>query len=952
MMKYKDKSYKKTGKHKHVKVKSMTNISDELYTHLCTLERTKKSSRNSQQKIIDYRDFPTEFNKIKKKKVFISKTIEVENPKSTKIRVKETDRERLTRNRNTNLQKSSSTVAQDNRVYKLIKTDRSKKNGNKKNNTSYRNLVDRRMYFYDNEGEMTDNYYLNNKKQIDDNLEVAHKNNDYTNFHNINNNIKNNYHDIYFGLDEDIEEEIDRVFSKGIQSLKESETDLLNKIGKKAKKNSEKKLENIPEKKFENLPEKKAENKAPIIKVVKFKKDKKENKTDRYQENIDDNKKEERKSKNKSKTIEIKWPSELGSISSTPNKTKPNIEKEKEKEEENQDESEDVGFYNNNKKYIKNEEKEKEKVKEQNKKNNKNNKNKKLLFIQEHNVNIFYEGEDKKDEQYPEERKDERKETIELKMDESKNEESKNDEINKINNDEKNDENNEKSIIHLENFDDFEKNINEKSIIHFENLNESEIKDNEGKELKFSMSNSIRKNYHNLTERQERIKEEEKNKMEKKAYVKLYQSLKKTNKSKNNKIGNLLEPAPKIKLAKTIKKVNMLNRAFFNSYKRIHSDEQREIEKEKQKNEEELLKIRESRKKRDINTYEIYENEIEGGYTGFILLKQEQGRNVLQIKLEESLQEINKLLKNNNIEIDGGPIEIIHSEELKKLRNRAKINEKEVTYTINEDEICSDIETNEIPQMPQIPQLSQIPEKKEIKEDALAVMKKKTIQNDAVQGMVERLKIKEMKERIQKYKNELKRGDNDDSMNLRTLRLSYRLNNNNYAEKKLRDMAKKLDAIDNIKSSFGNIQRKPTVGAKNYYFLNKSPRKEENKRFKESLGRKQLNTINENENTVKREKNDEKERKDKSYSRAMDRFKKRFKKDNSVEPRTTKKSDKINEMAKRLENVMGKSSDNRYENKGSTDNYTERKREYNFEEIIESKPVVKKQKKKLKKFEL
>jgi hypothetical protein len=394
----------------------------------------------------------------------------------------------------------------------------------------------------------------------------------------------------------------------------------------------------------------------------------------------------------------------------------------------------------------------------------------------------------------------------------------------------------------------------------------------------------------------------------------------------------------------------MLNKAFFNSYKKMHSGEQREKEKEKQKNEEELLKIRESRKRRDNNTNDIYEDEIEGGYTGFILLKQDQGRNVLQIKLEESLQEINKLLKINKIEIDGGQIEIIHSEELEKLRNRAKINEKEVTFTINENEICSDIETKEIPEIPQ-----QIPEKKEIKEikeDALAVMKKKTIQNDAVQAMVERLKIQEMKERIQKYKNELKRGDNDDSMNLRTLRLSYRLNNNNYAEKRLRDMARKLDAIDYTKNSFGNIQKKPTVSAKNYYLLNKSPRKEENKRFKESLEKKQLNTINENENTVKREKNDEKERKDKSYSRAMDRFKKRFKKDNSVEPRITKKSDKINEMAKRLENVMGKSSDNRYENKGSTDNYPERKREYNFEEIIESKPVVKKQKKKLKKFEL
>ena len=85
----------------------------------------------------------------------------------------------------------------------------------------------------------------------------------------------------------------------------------------------------------------------------------------------------------------------------------------------------------------------------------------------------------------------------------------------------------------------------------------------------------------------------------------------------------------------------------------------------------------------------------------------------------------------------------------------------------------------------------------------------------------------------------------------------------------------------------------------------------------------------------------------------MDRFKKRYKKDNSAEPRITQKSEKINEIAKRLENVIGKpSSENKYDNNSQND-IPERKPEYNFEEIIESKPVVaKKQKKKLKKFEL
>ena len=82
----------------------------------------------------------------------------------------------------------------------------------------------------------------------------------------------------------------------------------------------------------------------------------------------------------------------------------------------------------------------------------------------------------------------------------------------------------------------------------------------------------------------------------------------------------------------------------------------------------------------------------------------------------------------------------------------------------------------------------------------------------------------------------------------------------------------------------------------------------------------------------------------------MDRFKRRYKKDNSAEPRTNQRSEKINEMARRLENVIGKpSSESKYDNYDNT----ERRPEYNnFEEIIESKPVVaRKTKKKLKKFE-
>jgi len=110
-------------------------------------------------------------------------------------------------------------------------------------------------------------------------------------------------------------------------------------------------------------------------------------------------------------------------------------------------------------------------------------------------------------------------------------------------------------------------------------------------------------------------------------------------------------------------------------------------------------------------------------------------------------------------------------------------------------------------------------------------------------------------------------------------------------------------------------------------------------------------TITNNENVMKKEeKKEEQDKREKSYSRAMDRFKKRYKKDNNSVDTKTQKSNKINEMAQRLESVIGKpSADNNNENV-----YPEKQKERhnNFEEIIESKPVVAKKRKKMKKFEL
>ena len=85
----------------------------------------------------------------------------------------------------------------------------------------------------------------------------------------------------------------------------------------------------------------------------------------------------------------------------------------------------------------------------------------------------------------------------------------------------------------------------------------------------------------------------------------------------------------------------------------------------------------------------------------------------------------------------------------------------------------------------------------------------------------------------------------------------------------------------------------------------------------------------------------------------MDRFKKRYKKDNSVESRP-KKSEKINEIAKRLENVIGRTNNSaeiRFETKNSN-GIVKEDQPNNFEEILEKQPVIAKKPKKFQKFQL
>ena len=102
-----------------------------------------------------------------------------------------------------------------------------------------------------------------------------------------------------------------------------------------------------------------------------------------------------------------------------------------------------------------------------------------------------------------------------------------------------------------------------------------------------------------------------------------------------------------------------------------------------------------------------------------------------------------------------------------------------------------------------------------------------------------------------------------------------------------------------------------------------------------------INKKENNINIINKEKLEKKENKEKEkskgYSKALDRFKKRFKNSNSMEIRP-KKSEKINEIAKRLENIMGKPQttegiENNQNNTYEIIHYN------NSTEIIENQPV-------------
>ena len=207
-------------------------------------------------------------------------------------------------------------------------------------------------------------------------------------------------------------------------------------------------------------------------------------------------------------------------------------------------------------------------------------------------------------------------------------------------------------------------------------------------------------------------------------------------------------------------------------------------------------------------------------------------------------------------------------------------------------------------------------------------------------------RLKEIKEKIQKYKEELRKGTEFDEYmkNEKNTRMSYHTKNIGSLDAKLKEsIIKKIENEDNRSSKYRlNKENNP-----NDINFNTIEYQSNDKR--DIIETKQLKTID-NKDLKKEKKEENNTDRNKSYSRAMDRFKKRYKKDNNSQEFKNKRSEKINEMARKLENVIGKQGDST-EIKDEIVHEPELRN--NFEELLENKPVVAKKTKKARlKFQL
>ena len=440
------------------------------------------------------------------------------------------------------------------------------------------------------------------------------------------------------------------------------------------------------------------------------------------------------------------------------------------------------------------------------------------------------------------------------------------------------------------------------------------------------------------------------NKKGNKIYLNFIQNIKKSSKNKKgNKLINILKTedpkstkTTKTKLSNAIKKINMINKTFKNKNlskdlrqtmgipflqnlrEEIMNEQNNQIDNkydfnEQNKSHKNLLQdinIDDN----NINTITTIKNdEDDENYTGLVLVKYNEGEKIKEIKLEGTIDKINYLLNKEKIAINNKEIALIDKNELERLRKENekfqnqffKLKEeydkqrellKKYNYNINDNveyndnlnNINNDNLKNNEDNNNNVNVNDNI-DNNDInanEKDPFLTFKKKSMEEENNQMDEENLKIKEIKERIQKYKDELKKGSNLEPLNER---MSYRVN---YNKKESFNIDQKMKEFEKKREKMKKEEKKKQI--ENY----------ENKvnNITSTNNNKNIEDINNSAVINYREKGDKKDNKEKDknkgYSKALDRFKKRYK-NHSTEIRS-KKSERINEMAKNLENVIGK----------------------------------------------
>lgn len=594
---------------------------------------------------------------------------------------------------------------------------------------------------------------------------------------------------------------------------------------------------------------------------------------------------------------------------------------------------------------------------------------------------------------------------------------------------------NNKEIIEDNNYENQNSEI-DKKVTFSSNINHNEDINNNNQNLddinKIFTFKSI-----NSNNSPERVTKKDTNKKNQKAYSNFIQNIKKANKKKKNgKLTNLLKledpmakrDAPKVRLSRAIKKIKLLNRTMLHSYKGTNTKE-KDLSKSINNNQalknlrEDIFNTREEAgySQQNLSCKNIKENNnnVSNDFSGIIIIKYEDGEKMFEAKLEGDLNEINEILKRQNIEINDKEIKLVYKEELENLKHGNerieeeyfKLREKydkqkellDYYKNLNEDynnqsellnryqkekkefekqkqlieqyederreflkqkELLNQYENERKEYIKQKDLLSQYEnerKERENKENPLkSSIRKKAKEKQNIQMEEDKLKIKEIKDRIQKYKDELNKGNVIDNMRmsckakiLKKATFNFdRLRESNHQKliqlqeiEEEKENKFELNEKDNedLNDSISNIKENKLVNNNNISTinanLNKSPVNNNNNNNDKNYNQekrvefklpKDNNISNEPEN---KEKN--------KYSRAMDRFKKRYQK--GEDGFKSKKSEKINEMAKKLENIMGKPQSNEIRQKNDNPEIV---REGKTAEILQSQTLsVKKVKK-------